>query len=197
MNPRFTFSRLLTGLLLVGSTLGINACDDVNYSDEPEISPNRVDYSVLRETNEEGNVTGEYDQFNIVINYQDGDGDLGLNTDDTNPPFQELNSNGTANKFNKNYFIDIYTQAASSSTWEKRTFPFTYNSRFPRLSDDRKEPIRGQIEFGAPSQGGTPSLRFSRGSTFTSGTKVRFEISIADRALHVSNTITTEPVTIQ
>ncbi|WP_026999038.1 hypothetical protein [Eisenibacter elegans] len=48
------------------------------------------------------------DSIIIAIEFQDGDGDLGLSATDTNPPFQELNADGTPNEFFFNYFVRMF-----------------------------------------------------------------------------------------
>jgi hypothetical protein len=67
-----------------------------------------------------------------------------------------------------------------------------YNGAFPHptaTTDSKAAPIKGTLTY-AP-------IAFGLGDIFQPGQTVRFEITIADRALNLSNTITTDSIVIQ
>ena len=172
--------------LLVFTGLGAASClNTPDYSDTPEINFSKIETEriVKRE--------GVYDTISITISFKDGDGDLGLNNEDTDPPFNELDANGLPNKYYNNYFITPQIRDDNGNFTDLDLGGFNYNSRYPRLSPDtqgdRKAPLRGDLTFG---------LIFGQGS-FAPNTAVRFKVYIADRALHESNEITTSPIIIQ
>lgn len=178
---------VLGAALSLGATSCLNAPD---YSDTPEIEFNRVDYTIEFDQDRQT----DFDSFNIVVNFKDGDGNLGLDDSETNPPYARYQAdNVTLNRFHNNYFIQIF-QRLPGGNWE----PFiadpsnptnNYDGRYPLLNPDgREQPLRGDLSY--------KGVRFSRG-TIRSGTQLRFEVTIADRALNVSNTVVSEPVTVR
>ena len=135
------------------------------------------------------------DSIRMTINYQDGDGDLGLSPDERkSPPFDF--QKGT-NKFYNNFFVEPFVRNAATGRYESLvskgiTTPGAYNGAFPHptaTTDSKAAPIKGTITY-AP-------VAFGLGDTFQPRDSVRFEITIADRALHTSNTITTRAVYIR
>jgi hypothetical protein len=134
------------------------------------------------------------DSIRMTINYQDGDGDLGLSEDDRkNPPFDYQKG---ANMFYNNFFIEPFVRNAATGKYESLVSKGiltagAYNGAFPHpttTTDSKAAPIKGTITY-AP-------LAFGLGDIFQPRDSVRFEITIADRALHVSNTITTRSIFI-
>jgi hypothetical protein len=134
------------------------------------------------------------DTIRLTINYQDGDGDLGLTSDErNNPPFDFRN--GT-NKFNNNFFVEPFVRNTTTGRYESLVSrglskPGEYNGAFARpttSTDNKAAPIKGTLTYRP--------VEFGLGDKFQPRDSVRFEISIADRALHVSNTITTRSVYI-
>jgi hypothetical protein len=112
--------------------------------------------------------TGTYDQVTITVSFRDGNGDLGLTNEDKVPgsPWAERNPDGSFNPYYNNYYLTPYP---------------------PLATDGREAPLRGDLSF---------SYNFYVGSPFRSGQVVRFDVSILDRALNQSNTVTTDPITI-
>ena len=191
-----TFFRLaLVGSGLGGLALGLSSClKEPEYSFTPAISFN--DIRVIRIPPKSA---GEQalDSIRMTINYQDGDGDLGLSTDDLKvSPFTFLNPDSTYNRFSKNFFIEIFIRNPATGIYQLRatktiTSPAGYDGAFPHPTtdtDSKSAPIKGTLTY-APGA-------FGLGDIFQARDSVRFEISIADRALHVSNTITTKAVYI-
>ncbi|UOR03518.1 hypothetical protein MUN82_11225 [Hymenobacter aerilatus] len=163
--------------LLIGA--GVSSClTPPDYPDTPSI-----EFKSITATRAEQNGT-PYDAVRVTISFRDGDGDLGLNNGETSPPYSETNSDGTKNKFYNNYFFQ--PQILRGDTYVDYNLAFPYDSRFPRItSDDRKEPKRGTLNF---------DLQVFD-STFPTGSKIRFKVSIADRALNMSNEVVTDPIT--
>ena len=179
-------------LPLLGATLSLGATSCLSppeYSDTPEIEFNRVEYTVGFDP--DGAV--ETDNVTVVINFRDGDGDLGLESQNRNPPYSEFLPDGSRNRFFNNYFIRIFRRNQQGN-WEPylpgaSTSPDEYDSRYPPLNPDgREQPLRGDLSFKLFSlaKGRIPS-----------GSVLRFEVTIADRALNVSNAVVTDPITIR
>lgn len=169
-------------LLLAGAT--VSSClTTPDYPDTPSIKFESI--TSTRTSNSEGT----YDNVRITITYRDGDGDLGLNNDgaDVQPPYAYQNPDNTLNKYNNNYFVQPQLKD-KDGTFEDVKLE-GYNSRYPRIvADDRKEPVRGTLSF---------DQKLTLGLPFYSGQTIRFRVSIADRALHESNEIFTDPITVQ
>jgi len=173
--------------------LGLGGClQEPTYSTTPQIDPDNV---VVRRYTPTNPREQAIDTFRITIRYQDGDGDLGLSSDERKvPPFDK-------GKFFNNYFIEPFILNRRTKQFEPLTVvgvppgstPYvagSYNSAFQRptaLTDGKPAPIKGTLTY---------KQNIGLGDRFAPGQAVRFEISIADRALHVSNTIVTDTVRI-
>ena len=176
-----TIRTLCLGASLVATGAAVSSClSPPEYPVTPEITFKSI------EPNRVATITGTYDTVTVTVSFRDGDGDLGLNNDETDPPFNSTNADGTSNLYYNNYFFQ--PQILKDGEFIDYKLAFSYDSRFPRLPpDDRDGPKRGTLSFGQ---------RFFLG-TFPSGSQVRFKVKIVDRALHESNEITTEPITIK
>jgi hypothetical protein len=175
----------------------LNSCLKApEYSTTPSISFNNI--QIKRAPSVKG--SQPLDTIRITINYQDGDGDLGLTSAEQKvAPFTFRNPDSTYNKFNNNFFIEAYVRNRTSSRYQLLVTKSTtnpalyagYDGAFghPTTSTDSKAaPIKGTLTY--------KPIAFGLGDVFQPGDSVRFEVSIADRALHVSNTITTSSVYI-
>lgn len=194
-----TFFRLtLVGSGLAGLALGLSSClKEPEYSTTPAISFNRIEDIRIPPKSAGAQAL---DSIRITINYQDGDGDLGLNEDERkNPPYDF--QKGT-NRFYNNFFIEPFVKNTRTGKFEPLTtvgvpspgvyVAGQYNGAFPHPTtdtDSKASPIKGTLTY-AP-------IAFGLGDVFVAGQTVRFQISIADRALHVSNTITTDSIVIR
>lgn len=116
---------------------------------------------------------------NIVMTYTDGDGDIGLNVEDTFPPYQY----GT--KYFYNLFIDVY--AVENGKAAKIPIPLStdtinFNDRIANLTPTGKsKSISGELRItllAKPYPGVLPDSMF-------------YTFRIADRSLNESNTLTT------
>lgn len=134
------------------------------------------------------------DTLRFAIDFQDGDGDLGLDDADTkvapfNSPTGGHNNLSTSN----NYFIQPFKKVRDTFVpfYTPGGFPGEYDGRYPRLetsTDAKAAPLRGTLRYKL-------RLPLNR-SSYSAGDVLRFEISIMDRARHQSNTITTSDITL-
>lgn len=137
------------------------------------------------------------DSITVTIEFKDGDGDLGLNSEEySNPPYNRLNSDNTINLNHWNYFFKIFVKDRNNQFVQRTTLingspldPTQYYGQFPHLEPnaDKKAPLKGELYFGQT---------FGLGDVFVPGEEVRFEITIKDRALNTSNTVTTNSFTV-
>jgi len=131
--------------------------------------------------------TGKTERGVLIFSYTDGDGDLGLSPDDTNPPFDL----GGAYYYNLiiKYFerqngifkeVPLLAWNADSARYDTLTF----NTRFPRLIPEILEkPIKGVFN----------DTLFILNPLSQYDT-IKFSAYIIDRGLHKSNTIETPPI---
>lgn len=179
MTTSSTLVRVLgLSLLTAAVSVAVSSCiTPPDYPDTPSIEFKRI--TKERFTTDEG----VFDSVKVTISFRDGDGDLGLAANETNPPYD---FNGGANKYNNNYFIQPQIRQPDNS-YKNIDVGTGYNSRYPVLNTSgRAEPLKGDL---------TLSLRFFQGPPFVAGTTVRFQVNIADRALNESNTVLTDPIT--
>ncbi|GHA57312.1 hypothetical protein [Pontibacter akesuensis] len=176
MNNMLKYSALLLVLVLV-----LAGCrKEPNYSDIPQITFDRVE----QYTYSQNKVL--IDTLFIVIDFQDGDGNLGLSRgsggSQTGPDFQDPFNPGSP--YFDNYFANL--QVKRGNTYEST--PFTFSGRFPRLSNDEApETLEGEIRFTIDS---FTTIDYPAGDT------VRFEVYIYDRALNKSNVVYTDDVVL-
>jgi len=83
----------------------------------------------------------------LVFSFQDGEGDIGLNKNDTFPPFHSTSI------YHYNFFCDYYErrnghfEKIDSVEVQGKMTPFNLNARIPRLSDLPEESIHGEIYY--------------------------------------------------
>lgn len=138
-----------------------------NESIIPSISIKKVEQLKLN---------GKDSAVNFIIAYADGDGDIGLNTDDTIPPFNE------SSPFYNNLIIEIYEVVnGKASKIPKPGFPgefLNYNDRIINLTPTGKsKSISGEIQMllkASPSAGVFPDSMY-------------YSFQLYDRALNKSN----------
>lgn len=126
------------------------------------------------------NTSGSDDKGMLIFYFEDGDGDIGLNSEGDNlrPPFD------TSSIYYYNFFIHYYEK--QNGTFVRVDLPAEQHARIPRLSNRPPESINGhicQIEL------------FINNITSIYDT-IRFEFYIVDRALNHSNIITTPEIKI-
>ncbi len=166
-------------IVVAASLLLFCACRKrVEYPIEPQISYRGFQYII----DEDSSFTGE---GILSLGYTDGDGDLGLDESDSLFPFGANDAHYynliiEYQKYRHGDFISMPLLSWNAATQSYDTISF--NARFRRLLDtDESKPISGTIAYKIPIQNPT-----SQGDT------LRFAVKILDRALHESNTITTE-----
>jgi hypothetical protein len=176
------------GALLLLTGLTVSSClEPPDYPDTPTIGFQSITSKRITDN------TGTYDQVTITVSFRDGNGDLGLTNEDKVPgsPWAERNPDGSFNPYYNNYYLTPYIRNTANGEFVELELPdpsFNYNSTYPPLATDGREaPLRGDLSF---------SYNFYVGSPFRSGQVVRFDVSILDRALNQSNTVTTDPITI-
>lgn len=115
----------------------------------------------------------------ITISFQDGDGDIGLNPSDLNPPFD------TGSYYYYDYFIDLYEK--KNGLFIKDTSlnpPLRY--RIPDLTpNDPNKAIKGIIVDTVPLN---PAPVWDT---------IKFSMFIFDRALHKSNVVFTPEIVVR
>jgi len=188
----FRLAWVIGGLSLLAG--GLSSCLEApEYSFTPSISFNEIQRRRYTPTNPREQAL---DTIRIKINYQDGDGDLGLTPEEV--AAQPAKYTG---RFAKNYFIEPFVKNRATGKYEPLTtvgvpFPNVYNAgQYNGLylhptdrTDTKAAPIKGTLTYTL--------IPFGLGDIFVPGQTVRFQVSIADRALNVSNTIMTDSVVI-
>ncbi len=156
-----------------------------NYPNTPQI-----EFVSLK--NVESKVRANTDSVVITLFFKDGDGDLGLNSTDTFPPFSDRNSDESVNRFRNNFFAEVQ-RLNENGEFEPVTFAaqnFNLDSRFPILNTLEKETaLEGDLRYSL-------ILFVTSFSPIKKGDVLRYKISIADRKLNESNFILTEPMTV-
>jgi hypothetical protein len=166
---------------------GFTSClNPPTYSNTPSISFESISQQRYR-------VNGAIiDSVFITINFQDGDGDLGLSsTEATVAPY-------TPTYYGANFYMTPFVKNTGSNTYTALQFARpdlfltanSYYDRFDHLSsttDNKAAPLRGTLR---------RAYAFLYGSPFLPNQEVKFTVSIFDRALHQSNEIETSSITI-
>jgi len=162
--------RVLT-LIILSSLLFFACTREEVFPPEPAIT--FLDFSKI------ANNLPYDDKGELKIFFTDGDGDLGLNDDDTMPPFNK------ASIYYYNFFIK-YLEKQHGKFVEVNP-PVSFNARIPRIESKGNSPsIKGEID-----------LEIFINNYLSTFDTVKFEASICDRALHVSNVITTPEIIIK
>ena len=114
----------------------------------------------------------------LTISFKDGNGDIGLHSDQTQPPFD------TSSIYYYNYIIDYYEK--QNGAFVKVVLDPPYNARIPYLTpDDPNKAIKGIIV-------DTLSL-----NPMPLHDTVKFKFYIYDRALNKSNVDSTPPIILR
>jgi len=175
-------------------------CNGCNFTPTfdvaPKISYKSIGiYKVFDKSRSTPSLTLYYDSIPVSLEYQDGDGDLGLDsTDRSNPLFMLNNFDGSINNHYNNYHIKMYKKVKGIYT--PVTFTGTsgsvngFDETFPSLTDRNKPTvIKGTLKH---------YLRIDDQSKISAqiGDTIQYKIYIEDRQLHKSNEITTNDVVI-
>lgn len=114
------------------------------------------------------------DSASLTISFTDGDGDVGLDASDTQPPFD------TASEFYYNLFVDM--DRLVNGTWTPVDLLVDLQYRIPRITPTgQNKALEGEI---AVALTGWPYVEDT----------VRFQVRMYDRALHESNSVTSDAI---
>ena len=114
----------------------------------------------------------------LTISFKDGDGDIGLFADQTQPPFD------TGSIYYYNYHIDYYERQMGK--YVKVNLDPSFDARIPYLTPtDPNKAIKGIIVDTLPLN---PAPAFDT---------IKFKFCIFDRALHRSNYDSTPPIVLK
>lgn len=164
-------------IFLIPITFLLSCRKPPNYSDTPAIEFKSISKDLVFDED----IQAYVDSISITIEFQDGDGNLGLdNSDVENSPIY-------VNEFVNNYFVDVYKKVEEN--WELIDFESVGstppNARFPRLLVEAVGPIDGDLNRAIILTSiDTPILQ--------PNDTLRFEIYILDRDFNQSNSITTD-----
>jgi hypothetical protein len=112
------------------------------------------------------------DTANLLINFIDGDGDIGLTQNDTVPP--------------NNYNCFITYLEKQNGVWVRRQLPLDFNYRIPVVNTGKKDKkIKGEIKI---------ALKPFYYDPFSAFDTIKYEIYIVDKALNKSNVILTPEI---
>ena len=140
------------------------------YPDEPIIT--------FKSLEKFTSINGLDTALRLTFSFTDGDGDIGLKAVDTLPPYNP------GSEFYYNFFLKYYKK--ENGVFNELVLLFPPNQRIPFIyNESNNKALTGEILLDIELAG-----LFSTGDTF------RFEASIADRALHKSNTIQTSEVVL-
>ncbi len=120
------------------------------------------------------------DSSELTITFTDGDGDIGLGQGDTLAPYNP------GSEWYHNFFVDYYRMVDGAWVIQNFTLPLYY--RIPVITPTgQNKALQGDITVEISPL----VLPQAPGDT------VRFSVRIADRALHVSNTVYTPAIIVQ
>ncbi|AMR29106.1 hypothetical protein A0257_19755 [Hymenobacter psoromatis] len=176
----------MSGLALLATGLG-GCLKAPEYSTTPSISNNNVRVQRYKYADPKQQ---PIDSVFITINFQDGDGDLGLTAAES-----QVAPYAYPSIFNNNYFVEPFLKDPKTGKFVSTVIALgrtmgEYNGRFDHitgLTDSKTSPIKGTL---------TRTIAFGYSTPFSAGDVIRFDVSIADRALHLSNTIRTDSIVI-
>ena len=116
------------------------------------------------------------DSASVTISFTDGDGDIGLDPMDIYPPYD------TGSIWYYNLFLTY--EELRNGEWVEPSLLLPYNYRVPRITPaGQNKALEGDISVALkPWPIAVPPYD-----------TVRFSVMLVDRALHVSNTVQTEP----
>lgn len=115
------------------------------------------------------------DSASVTVSFTDGDGDIGLDPSDSAPPYD------TASAWYFNLFLEY--QELRNGEWMTPTLILPFNYRIPRITPTgQNKALEGDISVAVKPWPIAPP-------PFDT---VRFKVTLVDRALHVSNVVTTD-----
>jgi hypothetical protein len=122
------------------------------------------------------------DSASLVVTFTDGDGDIGLNDNDTFPPYDTL-------PYYYNFFLEYYQMTNGVWPDEPEQFALPLYYRVPVITPTgQNKTLEGEI---AVALAPWPTIPGSEGDT------IRLSARLVDRALHVSNTVHSDAIIVQ
>ena len=124
------------------------------------------------------NNAGIEDKGTLIFSFTDGDGDIGLKTSDTLPPFNESGD----------YYYNLYIfyKELQHGVLTPIELPLPFHTRLPVITPSgNNKAIKGEMEVKLDI--------FNPLSTFDT---ISFDFYLVDRALHVSNTVSTPLIVV-
>lgn len=177
MNHRTKISQKTIGLTGIKMVLFLSLMVSLEFCRKPEEFPIEPAIEFVKFTKiASGNSID--DKGILTISFTDGDGDIGLSESDTLPPFD------TASVYYYNFFIDYFEK--KNGTFTKVDLPFSINSRIPVLNTSGStKPLKGTID-----------IELFINNILSPFDTIRFECSICDRALHMSNKVVSSEIIV-
>lgn len=129
------------------------------------------------------------DGIYLIINYKDGDGDLGLSAYDILvPPFQETIDSSGKTVVNPNHFNIFPVLFHKVGDRYDSVLPTAYRGFFPRLREgNQKGPIEGTLQY-----------RMGSINFFNEDSSIaKVKVYIQDRALNKSNRVESPPFEVK
>lgn len=118
------------------------------------------------------------DSASLTVSFTDGDGDIGLDDADNQPPFDSGST----------YYFNLFVEYSElrADGWHPVSFEVPLYYRIPRITPTGQNKV---LE-------GDLSVAIDPLPLFTSGQydTIRYSVHIVDRALHVSNTVQTSDI---
>lgn len=128
----------------------------------------------------------------FVFSFTDGDGDIGLDTNDKYPPFnppvvnrEDTTKNIPAGEFYYNFYMDLWEK--QNGVFMKHVSNPPFNYRIPRITPlGQNKTLEGDI-----------SITMIKGYSASSADTIKFTAFMYDRAQHKSNIIETTEIIIK
>lgn len=122
------------------------------------------------------------DSLEIITSFTDGDGDIGLNENETDPPYD------TSSRFHFNYFIEYWEWNHDLGQWEQGINALgdtiVFNYRLPVITPEGKnKALKGEIDVTVEPPYYDPTSPY--------GDTIKYRIQLADRSLKTSDWIWT------
>lgn len=179
--------KLQVSLFILLAFASARCVDIPDFSDTPVIYYNGIS-QYTQVDSVDGAPSGETEIVTITIDFEDGDGDLGATNAEVQDTlvFTKQYKNAPGWNLEGNYELVTMIKQKNGS-WSESILDGDKFKFFPRLKLDGKAgPIKGKLDLNA---------RFLK-SRSTVPTTVKYKVRIIDRALRVSNQITTDTVVV-
>jgi len=177
--PMISSSKVQLAALGLISLLLFSCKKDNQFPDTPQITFLAFD--------QVKDISGKDSSGVLRFTFTDGDGDIGLTPADTFPPYNK----GSIYYFN--FFISYYEK--QNGNWVKIVVPgfppgsdtLSNNSRMPYITPEgQNKALEGEIQ-----------MSLFTNNPFSPFDTIKYEVTIADRALNRSNQITTREIVLE